>query len=128
MASIEDSVKEITLQALSAQILAALDSDKRDALLERAIKSSLTSYDFKTAVEKIVADEARGIVAEMMKTPEYQDRIRAAIRAGFDLYEQNLVIATEKAMQIVMHGTTGKNSYYEKPGRVLNCWPDMSKE
>ena len=117
----DERIKEAIHAVIAKTILEGIDTEARDALLQKSITDAISDYSFRVAIEKVVAEKAKAVVSEMVETEEWTLAIEGAIRAGFDGYIRNLRIATEKLLKVQFHGKDGS---YASSGNVLRCWPE----
>ena len=96
--------KAITNQ-IAEQILKGIETEHRDELLKKSIVEALTHYKFSYGIAEVVSERAKEIVAEMVKTDDWSNRIEQAIREGFEQYIINLKDATQRVLMEGMHGT-----------------------
>lgn len=119
----DETLKAAIHATVAKQIIEGLGTEARDALLLKSMTAALTDYTFRNAVEKVVAEEAMKVAAQVVQSDEWHRRITEAIKAGFDDYLINLRAATQRMAQEMMHGTQGVDAYSRWPGKVLGQWP-----
>jgi hypothetical protein len=123
----DEQVEAAIYATIAKHILDGLNSNHRDTLLQTAIANTIKSYDFRNAIDKVAAGRAAEVAAEMMKSDEWEERIRLAIEAGFTDYLLNLQKAIPAAMQKMMHGKDG-GTYGTCAAELLRCWPKIGDE
>lgn len=120
----DKQIKEAIHATVAKSILAGLDSEHRDALLQKSIVATIDSYDFRNAVSKVAAEKAAAVAKSMMESEDWTQRIEEAIRAGFEDYLTNLREAIPDAIKAMLHG---KSSTYSSSADILRCWPEKAK-
>jgi dTDP-4-dehydrorhamnose reductase len=86
-----EAVKAAITTTIARQILEALDSGHRDAILTESIEKALTQYDFHRAVQDVVAQRAQEIARDMVQSEEWTAKIREAALRSFDAYLTKIV-------------------------------------
>ena len=117
----EETLKSAVWASIAKTILEGLDTEARDALLEKSIQKSIKDYAFSGEVSKVVADKARRVVLELVETEDWERRITEAIRSGFNTYISNLERAIPNVISLSMHGELG-DSYSKRSAAILKCW------
>lgn len=116
------SITEAVHASIAKTILDGLDTDARDAILQKSIADSIGGYTFRNEVEKVVADKARRVVTELVESDEWETKITEAIRAGLDDYLSNLRAAVPGVIALSLHGKDG-DGYSKQTAAILRCWP-----
>jgi hypothetical protein len=124
----EQLIQEAIHTSVAKAILEGLDTSARDAILQKSISKALGDYQFRHAVENVVADKAKAVAAELVESEEWTQRIEEAIRAGFEDYVKDLRKATSKVMAMALNGEEGESYSSQRAGALLKCWPKGSKE
>ena len=120
----DKQIQQAIHATVAKSILDGLDTDHRDALLQKSIIATIESYDFRNAVGKVAAEKAAAVAEGMMESEDWSRRIEEAIRAGFDDYLANLRAAIPEALKGMLHGKPGS---YPSTGSILSCWPQDIK-
>lgn len=118
-------IKEAIHASIAKAILDGLDTEARDAILQKSISSSIGDYKFRHGVEEVVAEKAKQVVAELVESYEWENKITEAIRAGFDDYLANLRSAIPGVLALAMHGRDG-DGYSRQTAAILKCWPSIT--
>jgi hypothetical protein len=109
---------------VAREILNGLDTEARDALLQKSITDALTDYSFRKSVGDVVSAKAAQIAAELVETDEWQAAIREHIKGGFDKYLAQLDQGMLKGFKRLLHGNSSGNSYDRNPALILSDWPE----
>lgn len=121
----DKKITEALHAVVAKSILEGLDTEHRDALLQRSIAETIAKWDFRDAVSKVAAQKAADAAKEMMKSEDWTRRVEQAIRDGFDDYLKNLRAAIPEALTGMLHGKSGT---YPSVGSILSCWPQNPKD
>lgn len=120
----DKQIQQAIHATVAKSILDGLNTEHRDAILQKSIIDTIDSYDFRHAIGKVAAQKAAVVAESMMESEEWTRRIEEAIRAGFDDYLANLRAAIPEALKEMLHGKPGS---YASAGDILSCWPDKTK-
>jgi hypothetical protein len=101
-------------------ILESLDTEARDALLQKSIAEVIGGYKFRSAIDDVVSDKARRIAAELVETEAWSMAIERTLQEAFSRYLWKLSGAAEEVLKKVFHGEAGT---YQQAALVLRCWP-----
>lgn len=119
----DEGVVQAIHATIAKQILEALGTEHRNAILQEAITRSLRDWKTIHEVEKVVALRAAEVAAQLCRTEDWTARIEAAIQEGFTEYLENLKKASQKMLMSLYQGSEGSNSYSRAPGTILAQWP-----
>lgn len=92
----ELDINEMVQRQIVADVLAKIPTDQRDALLEKTMTKSLESVFNKFNVEGAIRVDAERYMAEYIKKPESQAKIKAGVEEAFDRIISNMVTTFEK--------------------------------
>lgn len=120
----DKQIQQAIHATVAKSILDGLDTEHRNALLQKSIVATIEGYDFRNAVGKVAAEKAAAVAERMMESEAWTERIEQAIRGGFDDYLANLREAIPDALGTMLHGKPGS---YASAGSILSCWPDKTK-
>ena len=120
----DKQIQQAIHATVAKTILDGLDTEHRDALLQKSIVATIDGYDFRNAVSKVAAEKAAAVAEKRMQSEEWTRRIEEAIRGGFDDYLTNLRAAIPGALAAMLHGKPGS---YASAADILRCWPEKTK-
>lgn len=92
----ELNIEEIVNKQIVAEVLAKIPEDKRNAMFEQSLTKVLNDVFHTWEVEKAIKADAEQYMAEYIRTPEVQDRIRAGVVLAFDRILEGMVDTFEK--------------------------------
>lgn len=117
----EKEMEESVRAVIAGQIIQAIGTDARDAILTKSVKSALTDYNFKASIEKAVCENASKVAFEMLNSVEFQTQIESAVRDA--LYELTAQIphAVYNAMVQALAGKDS-TSYGSSSRGELHNW------
>lgn len=121
----EEQITAAIHATIAKTILEALDTEARDALLQKSIAEVLGGYKFRAAIDEVVAAKAKRVAEQLVASDEWTRAIEATMRESFAQYIQNLRVAAEKMLVDVFHGTDGT---YSHASLALRCWPKPKPE
>lgn len=124
---LDEGIKTAIHATIAKEVLGALDTEHRDALLQSAIAETIGGWSFRNHVEKVVAARAEEIATQLVHTEEWSSRIENAIRLGFDDYLRYLRTAVAKSVQNNMHGELHEGYRSVSAGDILKHWPKEAK-
>lgn len=117
---LKDEIQKAVIASMSAEILKRITTEDRDAILQKSIEGALKDWTFQATLNKAVAEKAQEVAVSMLNSDKWHGRIVKAVQEGCDAYLADLPMAVKKALIQSMHGTTGNNSYENRPGAVLS--------
>lgn len=121
----DKAIRDAIHASVAKSILATMDQEACNALLEKSIASALQSYDLRAAVQAVVAEKAVQVVSELMQSDEWDLRITEAMQAGFELYISELHRAIPQLMIESFHGKLD-GSYGTRAGQILSKFTPKS--
>lgn len=116
-----DELNKAFLEAVSNQVLAALEGPQRDAILAKGVAHALSGYEMKNAFAKLVQDRAAIIAAEVIASGAYDAQIRDAIQSSFAALVEKVPAAATEAIKLALFGKKHSGGSYDnsKPGLIL---------
>lgn len=114
-------ITEAVHASIAKSVLESLDTEVRDAILQKSIVEAIGDFRFRSRVDEVVAEKAGRVVSELVEPEEWSARITAAIQAGFEDYLKNLRQAIPGVLGLALHGKEG--DYDRRTAAILRCWP-----
>lgn len=118
----EAAITEAVHASIAKTILEGLDTEARDAILQKSITAAIGDYKFRHSIEEVVASKASRVVAELVESEDWESRITEAIRSGFEDYLNNLRAAIPGVIALSLHGKNG-DGYSKQVAAILGRWP-----
>jgi len=112
-------VQEAVRAKLAAEIVERLTPDEITALLTNTLTALLEEWTFKTELRDALAKRARKIAKEILKSEEWEGKIRQAVMDGFDDYLENLSPALEDTLNDTFIGSSGQFGHQSRLGYFL---------
>lgn len=107
----DEALDRAVSQVLAKDIIGMLDTEHRNAFLERALQKALNGYTLTNEIEKIVSERAQQIAKELAIAEDWTARITQAIQEGFNHYIKQLPGAVTHLLCDEMHGNESKGGY-----------------
>ena len=111
----ETAITEAIHASVAKTILEGLDTEARDAILQKSITAAICDYKFRHRIEDVVA-------AKLVEAEDWESRITEAIRSGFEDYLSSLRVAIPGVIALSLHGKDG-NGYSKQVAAILGRWP-----
>jgi len=116
------AISDAVHASIAKTVLEGLDTDARDAILQKSIAAVIGDYKFRSSIEDVVAAKAGRVVAELVESEDWESRITGAIQRGFDDYLSNLRSAIPGVIALSLHGKDG-DGYSKQVAAILGRWP-----
>ena len=91
----EINIEDIVNQQIVAEVFKKIPEEKRDAILEQSLTKVLRDVFNTWQVESAVKADAERFMAEYIKKPEVQERIKASVEKSFDNIIEGMTDAFE---------------------------------
>ena len=116
---------EAMSQVIAKQILDGLDTDKRDALLQKSIEAVIKDYSFRRAIEETVCEKATEKARELMNTEKFSILVSTAISEGANEFIRDLREAMSAGMSRLLVGDKDGGSSH---GLILEALNKVRRE
>lgn len=118
MTDLSAETKAAIAATVGESILASLDGPHRDEILSKAVAELLGGYDLKRVVAESLNARAAKLMAAVIESGAYDQRIDAAIREGMEAVLAKLPHAVTLGLTEMIFGRGG-DSYHREPGLIL---------
>lgn len=115
----DEIIKSALTQAVAQEIINKLPDGQRHRLLVDALAESLRDYKVKCSISNAVLAVVNDELAELLKTPEAQEKIRAAVQEGFDELMEKIPGAVKASVQEVLFGSKDHDGYSSRCGEIV---------
>lgn len=92
----QENIEEIINKQIVANVLEKIPDNQRNALLEKTMTKALEGVFSTWQVDRAIKEDAERYMAEYIRMPEVQAKIKAGVEEAFDRILSNMVEVFEK--------------------------------
>ena len=107
----DEEIERAIRQQIASELLKSLTPECRDAILTKSITAALSEWSFTHAVEGTVAERARELAAEMIKSSYWTEKIAQAVAVGMGSFVARVPAAVEAACVQMVAGKKSTGTY-----------------